>query len=90
MILRSAAVMRPDSAPTRRQHDGPGCFAAAEFEIFRPRRSVAGEHRISEAYAMSINVSGWMSRAAEKGCMTAASTDWLHEPPDTMSNNLLS
>jgi hypothetical protein len=22
MILRSAAVMRPDSAPTRRQHDG--------------------------------------------------------------------
>ena len=39
---------------------------------------------------MSINVSGWMSRAAEKGCMTAASTDWLHEPPDTMSNNLLS
>ncbi len=89
MILRSGQSCDP-TARLQAQHDGPGCFAAAEFEIFRPRRSVAGEHRISEAYAMSINVSGWMSRAAEKGCMTAASTDWLHEPPDTMSNNLLS
>ena len=40
MILRSAAVMRPDSAPTRRQHDGPGYFAAAVSEIFRPRQAL--------------------------------------------------
>jgi hypothetical protein len=77
MILRSAAVMRPDSSPTRRQH--AGLFCGCLVRNISSSSSVAGEHRISEADAMSFNFSAVGVTSCRKGCMTAASTGRVHE-----------
>ena len=70
-----AARQRAYKAPARRA----GLFCGCRVRNISSSSSVAGEHRISEADAMSFNFSAVGVTSCRKGCMTAASTDRLHE-----------